>query len=128
MGDNEHVTGSKVIIDDILLHSSSLRLLLLLYECYLCVYSKYRQSFRFFKCKFLSERFEFVSHGITPVGNTTAQSKYDLISDWKLPMTGDGLHLFISLIKFNNRVCPLFEIKSKPLWHVYTQYLHKEIP
>ena len=31
----EHVTGSRVIIDDILLHSTSLSLLMLLFGCYL---------------------------------------------------------------------------------------------
>ena len=90
-----HVTGSKVIIDDVLLHSTSVSLLLLLYECYLRVYLKYRQSFRFAKCKFLSERFKFVGHDITPLGNTTARSKYDLLTQWQLPTTGMGsIHLF----------------------------------
>ena len=33
VGNKSHVTGSKVIIDDVLLHSTSVSLLLLLYEC-----------------------------------------------------------------------------------------------
>ena len=128
VGSKSHVTGSKVIIDDVILHSTSISLLLLLYECYLRVYIKYRQSFRFDKCRFLSERFEFVGHDITHLGNTTARSKYGLLSQWQLPTTGDGLHSFISLINFYNRFCPLFEVKAKPLRHAYTQYLHKVIP
>ena len=123
-----HVTGSRVIIDDILLHSTSLSLLTLLFECYLRVYLKYRQSFRFKKCDFLSERFEFVGHDIMPCGNTTAASKYDLINDWKLPTTADGLHSFVSLINYYNRFCPLFEVRARPLRTLYTEHLHKKIP
>ena len=71
--DNEHVTGSRVIIDDLLLHSTSLSLLLLLFECYLRVYLKYRESLHLKKCDLFSERFEFVGHDILPNGNTTAR-------------------------------------------------------
>ena len=120
----EYVTGSKVIIDDL----SSLSLLLMLFECYLRTYFKYRQLFRFPKCKFLSERFDFVVHDITPHGNTTSQSKYDPINDWALPVTVDGLHSFVCLVNFYNRFCPLFEVKVKPLRALYTKYLHKDIP
>ena len=53
----EHVSGSKVIIDDCLLYSTSLSLALLLLEYYMRVYLKYRESFKRSKCDFLSERF-----------------------------------------------------------------------
>ena len=78
---NEHVSGSKVIIDDRLLYFTSLGLALLLLECYMRVYLKYRESFRQSKCDFLSERFEFVGRDITLIDNSTASSKYDLITD-----------------------------------------------
>ena len=68
-----YVTSSKEIIDDLLLHSSSLSLLLLLFECYLRIDFKYRQSFRFPKCKFLLECFEFIGNDIIPLGNSTAK-------------------------------------------------------
>ena len=48
----EHVSGSKVIIDDCLLYSTSLTLALLLLECYMRVYLKYRESFKQSKCDF----------------------------------------------------------------------------
>ena len=44
--EKEHVSGSKVIIDDCLLYSLLLGLALLLLECYMRVYLKYRESFK----------------------------------------------------------------------------------
>ena len=69
-----------------------------------------------------------MGHDILPVGNTTASSKYDLITDWKLPDTADGLHSFVSLINYYNRFCPLFEVRVRPLRTLYSSYLHKKIP
>ena len=74
---DEHVSGSRVIIDDVLLHSTSLSLCLLLIECYMRVYFKYHESLKLGKYDFLLERFEFVGRDIMPTGNTTAVSKYD---------------------------------------------------
>ena len=46
-GSEVHITGSRVIIDDLMLRSTSLALLLLLLECYLRVYYfKYRTTLK----------------------------------------------------------------------------------
>jgi hypothetical protein len=108
-------TGSKVIIDDILLWSNNLELILLYFECICRVFKKYRVSFRLDKCEFLKERVEYVGHDLTPTGNCPAKSKFDLISDWKLPTTGQSLHSFVGLVNFYARYCPYFEIKIKPM-------------
>ena len=100
---DEHVSGSLVVIDDVLLHSTSLILCLILLEYYMRVYFKYRESFKLGKCDFLSERFEFIGRNIMPTGNTTTTSKYDLITDWKLPTIAAGLHSFVSLVNFYKR-------------------------
>ena len=71
---DSHLTGSRVIIDDIMLRSTSISLLLLLLECYLRIYLKYRTTLNLKKCNFLKTRFEFVGHDILPDGNTTAKS------------------------------------------------------
>ena len=126
--DNYHLTGSRVIIDDIMLRSTSISLLLLLLECYLRIYLKYRTTLNLKKCNFLKKRFEFVGHDILSCGNTTAKSKYDLINDWALPETGDGLHSFISLCNFYTKFLPLFEMKVTPLRQLYNKYLHQKIP
>ena len=78
---NEHISGSKVITDDCLLYSTSLGLAPFLLECYMRVYLKYRESFKQSKCDFLLEIFELVGRDITLIGNTTASSKYGLVTD-----------------------------------------------
>ena len=72
---DEHVSRSSVIIDDVLLYSTSLSLCLILLDCYMRVYFKYREYFKLGKYDFLSERFEFVGRNIMPMGNTAAASK-----------------------------------------------------
>ena len=62
------------------------------------------------------------------MSNTTAQSKYELINDWVLPVAGDGLHSFVSLCNFDTKFLPLFELKVTPLRQVYTKYVHQKIP
>ena len=123
-----HLTGSRVIIDDIMLRSTSTSLLLLLLECFLRIYLKYRTTLNLKKCNFLKKRFEFVGHDILSIGNTTARSKYDLINDWELPESADGLHSFVSLCNFYTKFLPMFEMKVSPLRQLYTKYLHSKIP
>ena len=126
--ENVHITGSRVIIDDLLLRSTSLSLLLLLLECYLRIYFKFRTTLKLAKCDFLQNKFEFVGHDILAEGNTTAESKYDMIRDWTLPTTADSLHSFVALCNFYQKFLPLFEMKVAPLRTLYTKYLYKNIP
>ena len=123
-----HVTGSAVIIDDLLLWGTSKSLLFLLFECYCRIYLKYRTTLKLKKCDFLKKRFEFVGHDILQNGNTTASSKYDRIKDWKLPTTADSLHSFVSLCNFYNKFLPYFELKVAPLRAMYLKFSHKSIP
>ena len=97
---NKHVSGSPVIIDDVLIHSTSLRLCPILLEYYMLIYFKYREYFKRGKFEFLSEYFEFGGRDIMPTGNTTAASKCDFITDWEFPVTSVVLHLFVFLINF----------------------------
>lgn len=117
-----------MIIDVVLIHSTSLSLCPLLLECYIQINFKYRQSFKRGKCDFLSEHFEFVDCDIIPTGNITAASKYDLITDWKLPVTSAGLHSSVSYIDFFIIFSPHFEVKAKPLRTLYTQWHPTNIP
>ena len=126
--DRVHVTGSRTIIDDIILWSTARILVLILFECVCRVFLKHRVSFNSKKCEFFSERFEYVGHDILPQGNTTAKSKYKLIDKWKLPTTGDNLHSFVSFCNFYAKFSPLFQLKMIPLRQLYLKYVSREIP
>ena len=120
--------GSRVIIDDILLWASNLDIILLYFECVCEIFQKYRVSFCLDKCDFLKDRVEYVGHDLTPKGNCPAQSKFDMIRDWKLPTNGRALHSFISLINFYNHYPPYMEMRLKPLRLLYRQFLRQDIP
>ena len=79
---NVTVSGSRTIIDDVLMWSNVSTTLLLLFECVNQVFLKYRVSMKIAKCKMFSERFEYVGRDILQAGNTTTKSKYTLVTDW----------------------------------------------
>ena len=120
--------GSRTIIDDILLWSTSLDTLLAYFECVCSVFMKYRVTFQLKKCEFLTNRIEYVGHDITPDGNCPAESKFDLITDWPLPTTGQSLGSFIGLVPFYNIYYPIFEIRVKPLRSLERTHHWKPIP
>ena len=80
-GDTKINTGTKTIIDDVLIWSSNLVVIMVYLECVCKVLSKYRVSFRLDKCRFLLNRVEYVGHDLTPVGNCPAKSKFNMIKD-----------------------------------------------
>ena len=121
-------TGSSIIIDDILFWAAVLAALLRLFACVCDVFMKYRVTFQLKKCKFLTNRIEYVGHNITPDGNCPAESKFDLIKDWPLPANGQSLSSFIGLLTFYNVYCPFFEIRVKPLHALERQHHRKPIP
>lgn len=95
-----YVTGTSTIIDDIVRCSTSKSLDILMLECMCRISVKYRASFKMGKCDFFFSRFESVCHDIMSQGNTTEKSKYELVTNWSLPTTGDDLHLFVSLCNY----------------------------
>jgi hypothetical protein len=125
--DSSHL-GSRIIIDDILLWSTTIHSLLHLFECVCDVFMKYRVTFQLKKCEFLTNRIEYVGHDITPNGNCPAKSKFDLVTDWPLPTNGQSLGSFIGLLTFYNIYCPFFEIRVKPLCALERQHHQKPIP
>jgi hypothetical protein len=125
--DTAHL-GSRIIIDDILLWATILAALLRLFECVCDVFMKYRVTFQLKKCEFLTNRIEYVGHDITPDGNCPAESKFDLVNDWPLPVNGQSLGSFIGLLTFYNIYCPFFEMRVKPLRSLERQHHRKPIP
>ena len=126
--DNLEHTGSKSIIDDILIWSTHIDTALVYLECVCKLFLKYRVSFRLDKCEFLKNRVEYVGHDLTPIGNCPAASKFDMIQNWPLPTTSQALHSFIGLINFYHNYAPYFEIRLKPLRQLYRRYLRSDLP
>ena len=58
------------------------------------------------KYDFLKERIEYVGYDVTEDVNCPAQSKFDLINDWKLPTNGQALLSFIGSVDFYHRYDP----------------------
>ena len=121
-------TGSKGIIDDILIWSTHQELVLTYFECVCKIFQKYRVSFRLDKCEFLKDRVEYVGHDLTPAGNCPAMSKFDMINDWNLPETGQSLHSFVGLVNFYHNYVPYFEMRIKPLRSLHRKFNRQPIP
>ena len=121
-------TGSKTIIDDILIWSTRLHTTLLYFQCVCEIFQKYRVSFRLDKCEFLRDRSEYVGHDITPSGNCPASSKFDMITDWTLPTNSRSLMSFIGLVNFYHQYSPFFEIRLRGLRSLYRRYRGELIP
>ena len=120
--------GIKTIMDDSLLWNTDPWLLLLHFRCLCETYKRYRLSFNPKKCDFFSPRFEWIGNDLKVDGNSPAQSKFDLITNWTLPQTGDNLSSFIGLLGFYSKFIPLYEQHVGPLRSISRQYNRKPIP
>jgi hypothetical protein len=121
-------TGDRVIINDILLFAICLLDLLNYLECVLIICQKYWLSLKLSKCNFLKDRVGYVGHNLTSKGNCPLKSKFDMITDWPLPATGQALHSHIQLCNFYNKYCPWLELKLKPLRRIIKLYHRQTIP
>ena len=128
VGTKKVASGSRTIIDDIILYCRNKELIILYFECVCIIFKKYRVSFRLDKCEFLKDRVEYVGVDIMKDGNTPAQSKFNMINDWVLPTSGQALFSFIGLINFYHRYAPYFEIRLKPLRKLCKRFYRKPIP
>ena len=76
------MSGTKSIIDDVLIWVNNVQVILLYLECAYTILQKYRAGFRLDKCWFLQSRVEFVRRDLTSDGNCPTQSKFDFMRDW----------------------------------------------
>ena len=76
-----HGTDSKVIIDDVILHSVDVENLLTYFKCVLTVLEQHQATVKLKKYRFLTQREEFVGRDILPVGNAPARSKNQAFSN-----------------------------------------------
>ena len=61
-------------------------------------------------------------------GNSPAMSKFDMITDWPIPTSGQSLFSFIDLVNFYHRYAPYMEVRLKPLRRLVKSYYRKPIP
>ena len=101
---------------------------LIYFECVCRVFQKCCVSFRLDKCEFLKSRVEYVSVDLMRQGNTPAQSKFNMITDWVLPTSGQSLFSFIGLVNFYHRYAPYFKIRLKPLRLLCKKFHRRPIP
>ena len=109
------VFGSRIAIDDILLYGTNVYQLLRYFASVATIFVKYRLSFKLAKCNFFSKRVEYLGYDLLSSGNCPAKSKFDLITEWPIPVHGTSLLSFIGLCTFYNCFSPLFEVNIKPL-------------
>ena len=124
----ELITGSRTIIDDIMLWSNSSLSILLLFECVYRMLVKHSVSLEVKECSFFKDQFDYVGQDSTPIGNTTSKSKYMLVEQWARLETGEILHSFISFCNFYARYVPMFQLRCKPLWDLYLRCGKTKIP
>ena len=74
------------------------------------------------------EKKEYVDHDITSEVNCPAQSKFDIINYWKLPVTGKYLFSIVVLINLYYWFAPYLELKLKPLRRLCRTYYRQPIP
>ncbi len=78
------------------------------------IFLKYRLSLKMSKCEFLKSHVDYVGQDLWPDGNSPAQSKFSMITNWPTPRTLDSLHSFMSLCNFYAKYCPYFEVNLTP--------------
>ena len=122
------VFGSMIVIDDIFLYGTNVYQLLRYFASVATIFLKYRLSFKLAKCNFFSKRVEYLGYYLLSSGNCPAKSKFDLITDWPIPVHGTSLLSFIGLCTFYNCFSPWFEVNIKPLRVLQRKYHRKAIP
>ena len=79
IGNKLLVSGSKTIIDDILLWCACKKLVMVYFECVCEVFKKYSVIFRIDRCEFLKKIVEYVGHDLTLTGNVPEKFKFIMI-------------------------------------------------
>jgi hypothetical protein len=120
-------TSDRVIINDILLFAIHLLDLLNYLEWVLVMCQKHPLALKLSKCDFREGHAEYVSHDLTSDGKCPSKSKFEMITDWPLPPTGQGLNSLIQLCNFCNKCCPWLDLKLKPLQCLIQLYYRKLI-
>ena len=115
-------SDSKGITDNILIWYINLKLIMIYFKCVYKVFEKYCMSFRLNKGELFKDRVEYVGHNLNPTSNVPSKSRFNMIHDWKLPTSSQGLYSSICLINSYHNYVPYFEVRIKHLQKLYRDY------
>ena len=97
---------SKTIIDDTLIYSNYIPILLRYFSCVDQVFTKHRLSLKLNKYNFFLSRIEYIRHDLTVDDNCPAQFKFEFIKQWSLLQHGLSLLSIIGMCSFYNNYVP----------------------
>ena len=107
-------TGSKVIVDDILLYAYTVGALFSLWKMVLNVLQHHSATIKLKKCKFFDRQCEFVGVDIGQDGNSPATSKYEAFMKLPRPETWADLRMIIGMFGFYATWIQNYEVRIKP--------------
>jgi hypothetical protein len=108
--------GTTIIIDDTFIYGVSVDHAFLMTRCVCLIARKYHLTWKLKKSRWLPSKIEFVGVDIHKEGgNSPAQSKDIILTNWKVPTTPRHVMGFIGFAIFYLRWCPWFEMKIKPM-------------
>jgi hypothetical protein len=115
--------GTKIIMDDTFLFGVSVDNAFTLAKCVCLIARKYHLTWKLKKAQWMPPSIEFVGVDVySDGGNTPAQSKDSILSNWKIPSTPRHVLGFIGFAIFYLRWCPWFELRIKPLRNTISEY------
>ena len=101
--------GSKITVDDVLLHGLEVDQLIAYFRCVLEVLQQHRATVKLRKCRFFPATAEFVGHELSKDGNRPSSSKFEAFEKMTKPKTFTDLRMIIGFIGFCQTSLPLCE-------------------
>ena len=95
-----NTTNTRIIIDDIVSHSSEEELALVYIRCQLRVCQAYHLSLNLLKSHFFPKRFKYIGINVSPNRNRPAKSKHSILKSWLAPEFIRDVVKFIGFAQF----------------------------
>ena len=105
-------------MDHNIMFAISINNVFLIAKCLSLVATKYNLTWKLKKCQWCPKKIEFVGADISEEGNSPAQSKKELILNWKYPQKPRDIMAFIGFAIFYSRWIPFFEQRVASLREV----------
>ena len=110
-----NATDTRIIVNGIVSHGTTIDISLLYMECQLRICRLYRLSLSLKKSFIFALRFEFVGNDVSPDGNRPAQTKHQLFELWPKPDIVRNVAKFIGFAQFYSMYINHFKLCIAPL-------------